>query len=306
VGRHQALFYRDSDEYLDGISSFIEPALNAGAPVAIAVPEPNMAHVRGLLGDRVREIRLFDMRKLGRNPGRSISAVQKMIEWHAGQLLRYVGEPIWPGRSPAEIREATRHEALINLAWPDGDVRVLCPYDARQLDDAVLLDAERTHPGIRRSGGVEDSDAFDGASIPSSCEVPLSDPPPEALALAFQAEDLEALRRLVADRAAAAGSLRIARRRSCWRCTSSSPTPSGTQEAAERCASGPSRVSWSARSRTADTSWTGWRAPAAGRGRRGPVDRQSRVRPRGSAHRGGGDDRARAHAGCRGLTGSST
>jgi anti-sigma regulatory factor (Ser/Thr protein kinase) len=42
-------------------------------------------------------------------------------------------------------------------------------------------------------------------SIPLSCQVPLSDPPPEALAIAFEAEDLEAVRRRVADRAAAAG-----------------------------------------------------------------------------------------------------
>ena len=59
------------------------------------------------------------------------------------------------GRSPAEIREATRHEALINLAWPDAGTRVLCPYDAASLDDHVLADARRTHPGMVQDGELQ-------------------------------------------------------------------------------------------------------------------------------------------------------
>ena len=132
---HRALFYRDSDEYVGGILDFIGPGLERDEPVAIAVPAPKLTLLRAELGPRADAIELLDMFELGRNPGRIIPAVLGMIGRHAGKPLRYVGEPIWPGRSLEEIREATRHEALINLAWPDADISVLCPYDAEGLDD---------------------------------------------------------------------------------------------------------------------------------------------------------------------------
>lgn len=205
VEAHRALFYRGSEEYLDGISSFVAPALAGGEPVAIAVPGPRKASlVRERLGADIAEIELLDMTELGRNPGRIISAVQGMIERRGGRL-HYVGEPIWPGRSPEEIREATRHEALINLAWPDDEVRVLCPYDTIGLDDAVLRDAELTHPGLVRDGAPAPSPSYCGPEPPPGCETPLPDPRPDAVALRFGAGDLGQIRALVAERGARAG-----------------------------------------------------------------------------------------------------
>jgi anti-sigma regulatory factor (Ser/Thr protein kinase) len=202
---HQALLYRDHAEYLDGIWSFIGPGLGAGEPVAIAVPAPKLRLVRERLGDECcAQAELLDMAELGRNPGRIIPAIQAMFERRPGRL-HYVGEPIWPGRSPEEIREATRHEALINLAWPAGEVRVFCPYDAVGLDDAVLSDAARTHPRLIREGRFEASRLYGGPSPPPACETPLPDPPAESLAIPFQAEDLHRLRTLVAKQAKVAG-----------------------------------------------------------------------------------------------------
>lgn len=201
---HQALFYGDCDEYLDGISAFIEPALERDEPVAIAVPAPKIEFLRGHLGRRASKIEMLDMVELGRNPGRIIPAVQSMIERHGNRPLHYVGEPIWPGRSPEEIREATRHEALINLAWPDAGIRVLCPYDTASLDDHVLADARRTHPGVVHGGELRASAAYGGPTVPSECERPLSDPPAGAPAVGFEIGDLGRMRAWVAERAAEA------------------------------------------------------------------------------------------------------
>lgn len=202
---HRALFYRDRREYLDGISGFIAPALGAGEPVAIAVPGPRLGLLRDQLGDAgTAGVELLDMAELGRNPGRIIDSVQAIIERRPGRL-HYVAEPIWPGRTPEEIREATRHEALINLAWPAGEVSVLCPYDAVGLDDEVLADAERTHPALVREGRGEPSPSYTGPVPPAACDAPLPDPPSESLAVPFEAEDLGRVRSVVAKQAAAAG-----------------------------------------------------------------------------------------------------
>lgn len=202
---HQALFYGDPDEYLEGISRFIDPAVQAGEPVAIALPTDKLKLVGDQLGERVSDVELLDMVELGRNPGRIIPAVQAMIERHGQRPLHYVGEPIWKGRSAAEIREATRHEALINLAWQDAAVRVLCPYDTVALEGEVLADAERTHPGIVRDGRLDASRAYTGPTVPPGCDERLPDPPPEALAIPFELDDLRRVRGLVAAEAAAVG-----------------------------------------------------------------------------------------------------
>ncbi|MFZ0977727.1 MAG: sensor histidine kinase [Solirubrobacteraceae bacterium] len=202
---HQALFYRDSDEYVGGILDFIDPGLERGEPVAIAVPAPRLKLLRAELEDHAAPVELLDMCELGRNPGRIIPAVLEMLDRHRGKPLWYVGEPIWPGRSGEEIREATRHEALINLAWPDADISVLCPYDAARLDDQVLLDAEHTHPGVVRNGRLEGSTAYGHGAVPDACEQSLSDPPPSALERSFEANDLPELRTWVGGLATGSG-----------------------------------------------------------------------------------------------------
>ncbi len=201
---HQALFYSGDDEYLAGISDFIDPALDRAEPVAIAVPAPKLQLLRDELGDRAAPIELLDMFELGRNPARIIPVVLSMIQRY-GSPLRYVGEPMWPGRSPEEIREATRHEALINLAWPDAEIRVLCPYDTERLDDQVLLDAEHTHPGVVRDRELAASLAYVDGRLPAGCDVPLSGPPPGAVEQDFEIDDLGRLRLWVAEQAAASG-----------------------------------------------------------------------------------------------------
>jgi anti-sigma regulatory factor (Ser/Thr protein kinase) len=202
---HQALFYRSDAEYLDGVLQFVAAGAEDGAPLVVAVPEPRAALLREPLSALNSEVELLDMVEVGPNPGRLIPAIEEMLARHGGRVLHYVGEHIWAGRSRAEIREVTRHEALVNLAWPGASIRVLCPYDAEALDGSVLADAERTHPWVIRAGEGSLSPQFTGATVPARFDEALSAPPPGASSLHFGREDLSRLRALVADRAAAAG-----------------------------------------------------------------------------------------------------
>jgi hypothetical protein len=67
---HPALLYRDSDEYLAATVPFIRDGLAAGEPVAVAVPDPNLALLRDALGADAERILFRDMTVAGRNPGR--------------------------------------------------------------------------------------------------------------------------------------------------------------------------------------------------------------------------------------------
>lgn len=203
--RHVALFYSREDEYVAGVLDFATPAVAACQPVAVAVPAPR----RALLEEPLRELgaqpEIFDMTELGHNPARIIPAVETLISRHAGQRLHYVGEPIWTGRSPEEIKEATRHEALVNVAWPRADVRVLCPYDEVGLDPSILDDARRTHPHLAGAGHTSDSPGYCGPLIPPGADGPLPAPPADTVFMPFGLQDLASVRGLVGTEAARAG-----------------------------------------------------------------------------------------------------
>lgn len=202
---HQALFYEDDREYLDGVMRFITAGLRAGEPVAAAVPPQRCELLRQELNGYASEVEILDMLEVGRNPARIIPAVERILAKHEGTCLHYVGEPIWPGRSAEEIQEATKHEALINLAWPGSPIRVLCPYDAARLPPEVLEDAERTHPTVIRRGAERRTPAYSRGMVPLASDRPLSPAPEEAVMLRFGLEDLSRVRTLVAEQAEMAG-----------------------------------------------------------------------------------------------------
>jgi anti-sigma regulatory factor (Ser/Thr protein kinase) len=146
-------------------------------------------------------VAFVDMAELGRNPARIIPEVRSFTAKHPGQRVRFVGEPIWPGRTYPEIREATRHEALINLAFARAQAAILCPYDASGLADSVRADARYTHQEPAASGATA---ATWRDNLPPACDQPLEPPPPDAEELGYEM-DLAPVRRLVERHARQAG-----------------------------------------------------------------------------------------------------
>jgi anti-sigma regulatory factor (Ser/Thr protein kinase) len=212
--RHIGFFYRSHVEYAQGVAGFLRAGLAAGEPAFTAVPAAKVGLIRDALGADASHVEFADMAELGRNPAWIIPRVLTFTNRHPGQRVRYVGEPVWPSRTDAELREATRHEALINLAFAANDVDILCPYDNAGLDSAVVADAMRTHPlllsalsggGYDGHGGYEESPGFAVPSlIPPSCGLPLPAPPPDAVSHRYRT-NLSEVRMLVFMRARGAG-----------------------------------------------------------------------------------------------------
>lgn len=174
---HPALFYQGQAEYLAGVGGFVRAALAADEPVLVAVPGPRLDALRESLDVGAAEVTWTDMTRLGRNPGRILAALQDFADRHAGRSARIVGEPIWPGRSQAEVLEATRHEALINTAFAGRRATILCPYDVMGLPAAVVSDARRTHPTVIEKGEDLLSPAYaDASSVCADCDHPLPEP----------------------------------------------------------------------------------------------------------------------------------
>lgn len=175
---HPALFYESAGEFLEGVGTFVRNALEADEPVFVAVPGDRLRSLHEHLGSDAASVECADMTVLGRNPGRILAALQDFADRYPGRPVSIVGEPIWAGRSAAEILEATRHEALINTAFTGRTAAILCPYDTTRLPTAALADAYRTHPTLIENGHVRASSHYtDPAVVSDGCDAPLSDPP---------------------------------------------------------------------------------------------------------------------------------
>ena len=202
---HDALLYRDEGEFLAGTREFIEQGLDRGEPVLVAVPGEKIPRLRWSLNGHRSRVSFVNMRQLGRNPGRIIPFVRGWVDDRHAPRVRFVGEPIWPGRTPAETLEAMRHEGLINLAFADTGASILCPYDANGLDSAVLADAERTHPTMIACGERRQSYDYTDPEVVFAAEGRALPAPSSETSALTVTPDLSISRRFVERHPATAG-----------------------------------------------------------------------------------------------------
>ncbi|MGH3157216.1 MAG: MEDS domain-containing protein [Streptosporangiaceae bacterium] len=113
----------DIADWLEAAVGFIQDGIDRDEPASVGVATG--VGLREML-DGEPLVDFFDITQLGRNPGRIIAAMLDFAAINNGSLLRYFSEPVWAGRSDAEKAEATRHEALIDVALADMSATVLC------------------------------------------------------------------------------------------------------------------------------------------------------------------------------------
>ncbi|MCS0634831.1 sensor histidine kinase [Streptomyces sp. LP05-1] len=196
---HRALLYRAPEQLTERAAAFVTEALDAGQPVLVALPAPAAEPLRDRLGPAADRAGWVDMTVLGRNPGRILSALHGFAERHPGRAPHIVEEAVRPGHDSARVREAIRHEALLNLAFEGRTASLLCAYDASALPSRVLDRVRRTHPllaaGDGRPGAQDRSPHYtDPLRICADCDTELPPPPGTAELLPYTSGDLSAVR----------------------------------------------------------------------------------------------------------------
>jgi anti-sigma regulatory factor (Ser/Thr protein kinase) len=206
--RHEALFYAGEPELLAGLTSFVRDGLAAGEPTLVVLSAPKIERLKQRLGGYAGSVQFLEMNEVGLNPARIIPAWRDFVSEHSGAPgLRGIGEPIWADRSPSELVECHRHEALLNLAF-DHEPRfwLQCPYDTQTLGPAALDGARRNHPFLSRSGYTWESPDYPTVDPATAwLDDPLPEPPGEVLEVVFQPGPLGHVRVLVAGYAEQAG-----------------------------------------------------------------------------------------------------
>jgi hypothetical protein len=192
--RHEAFLWHDASDFTAGLLPFIQDGLNADEQVMVAVIPEHTQWLREGLADQADQVTFVNMVELGANPARIIPAWQKFLDINLGRHrpIRGIGEPIWPGRSDAELEECQLHEALLNVAVdPEMPFWLLCPYDVERLSPTVIEEAHRSHPVIVEADAYQGSPRYGGrAHVDSMFATELSELTGEPFTMTFTADNL--------------------------------------------------------------------------------------------------------------------
>jgi anti-sigma regulatory factor (Ser/Thr protein kinase) len=204
---HEAFFYADEGDFLEGTSAFIRDGVRAQEPILVVVSARKIDLLRQHLQSDASRVQFADMDGVGLNPARIIPAWADFVLEHGERPVRGIGEPIWAERSPAELVECQRHEALLNVAFAGSEgFNLMCPYDTTALGPDVLDEARHSHPFLFRDGARWESSEYRGvAEMAGPFTAPLPEPPRTSVDLEFQAGSLRGLRDQVVREASRAG-----------------------------------------------------------------------------------------------------
>ena len=204
---HEAFLYPGRAGFLAGVLSFLDPAIRAGQPALVLLPPDQLDQVRRELPADAATTEYADVTEAGANPGRLIGAWRRFAASHPGAVdLRGVCEPVYPGRSPAELAECERYEALLNAAFDAATpLRLMCAYDVASLPGDLIASARHTHPFLTDGKSRQASPGFQPLNLAELYARPLPASPAEAARLRFARGELGRLRAFVAAQAREAG-----------------------------------------------------------------------------------------------------
>ena len=191
---HRALLYRGAAEFRAAIERYVRGGLSHGEPVLVATSPGKVGWLRREFKDEPPRVAFTDMTELGRNPARIIPAIRTFMDRYPGRRIWWLGEPVWPERSDAELREAARYEALVNTAFSGTQATMVCLYDQAGLVSSVLDVAGLTNPALFCHGEEQASSSYLGPDgLPPGCDHPLARPPAAAECLTYR-RDLRPVR----------------------------------------------------------------------------------------------------------------
>lgn len=200
--------YVDDADFLAATVPFVADGLTDGEAVLVALRPAQTAMLQDALGSDSDAVEFVDMTVLGTNPARILPAWRAFVDstTSRGVARRGIGEPIWSGRTAAEIVECQRHESLLNVAFDGGEPwRLMCPYDVATLPSEVIDEARRSHPVIRIDGADSASAEARTDMASAHLSASLSVPPRTSATLAFGEAEVRDVREFVAAQAVASG-----------------------------------------------------------------------------------------------------
>jgi transcriptional regulator with XRE-family HTH domain len=160
---HKALLYSEADELVDTAGPFLEEGVERSEAVLAVTTKENIELLREQLGAAAQRVDFIDFAAWYTTPASVLDGFKAFAstKLEAGaRWIRILGEPVWAGRSDAEILLWTRYESLLNLAFAAWPLTIVCPYDERSVQPEIVRQARLTHPHTIGHEGTAASDDY--------------------------------------------------------------------------------------------------------------------------------------------------
>jgi anti-sigma regulatory factor (Ser/Thr protein kinase) len=200
---HELLLYEDDDRLVDGATVFLAEGLEAGEAVVTVLEARKLAILREALAPRAHDVTWIDVAGHYTRPEAAVAdydASVRTLVRDGAPRVRLFGE-LPTLESEAQCDAWIAYDAILNRAFDDQPVSVLCGYDGRVVPDRVVEAARRTHPAIHGDG--PNADFVDPAEVVRA-HTPTSQPLPGLRALET-GDGASALRRALIAEMRAAG-----------------------------------------------------------------------------------------------------
>jgi transcriptional regulator with XRE-family HTH domain len=160
---HRLLTYGSDEEYVAAAIPFFAEGMERSDCLLAVTTQERTDLLRDSLQDLADDVEFADSADMYRSPGTAMHGYRTYVneKLEAGAAwIRVVGEPVWAGRTDAEITAWTRYESLLNLAFASVPATVVCPYDTRSLSEEIVADARRTHPEVTHGSRATANPAY--------------------------------------------------------------------------------------------------------------------------------------------------
>ncbi|HZI37647.1 MAG TPA: MEDS domain-containing protein [Acidimicrobiia bacterium] len=154
---HRVLLYGSDEDFAAGTVPFLTDGVTRSDARLVVTTPRRIRLVQKALAAGSDEVEFASSASWYRSP------VEAMRRYHAfvserfaagAGWVRIIGEPVWVGRSEAEMAAWTRYESLINVALASAPATIVCPYDTTAVPATVLAGAHCTHPQVTHEGGT--------------------------------------------------------------------------------------------------------------------------------------------------------
>jgi transcriptional regulator with XRE-family HTH domain len=148
---HQLHMYGDDDGFIDAAAPFLTDGMERSEALLAITTTKKFGLLKEQLGGSADQVEFVAAESWYTSPVAAMKAYRVFLDdklARGAPWARIVGDPHWPGRSPAEIRAWNQYESLVNLAFGPSPVTILCMYDDRSVHPDIVANARLTHPQV--------------------------------------------------------------------------------------------------------------------------------------------------------------
>ena len=155
---HRVWVYDDDQGFLEAATPFLREGLERSEALLAVTARKNIEILKNQLGKGAAQVVFVDADDGYKSPLTAMSVYRAFLDDTLGKgapWVRMIGEPRW-----ASAGLWNQYESLFNLAFGSMPATVLCLYDERSVDPAIVSTARLTHPQIVKGAEIIDNPMY--------------------------------------------------------------------------------------------------------------------------------------------------